>query len=273
MGLIQQIEDGTKFKRVNTTITKFGGDFTESGSTYRQAFGGAFILLKVSANEPCRIRLYSDESSMTTDAPRAIGNFNISESVGLIADINLDTTLSLTFDPPIIGNTFSDGNTYYNISGSQAETAVTFTTYPIGEIGDSSTDRSTIVIRESNISNTGYGKSGSLTTPKSFLILSASASTSQSRLRLYSTTVNNVPQTEIIRTFDTASVSGSKLIADFIFDSASFGYKLVPILEAYTWKDNQYTLGTGQVGYILQNISSTPTINTTASLYIYSTED
>lgn len=274
MDYLKQVISGSGFKRKDITIIKQGGPLTESGSVNRQDFGGAFVLLKASSTNPCRIRLYSDESSMILDAPRSSTNFNISESVALIADIVLDNTqTSLTFNPPILGNTFSGGNTFYNISGSQDYTAVTLTVYPIGNTGNSTTGRETLSVARSSISNVGYGVSGSITSPKSFLILSASASTSQSRLRLYSTPINFVPLSEVTRSFDTASQNESQLIADFIFDSASFQYKLVPILEAYTWDTQNYFSGNNQVGYILQNLSATATLNTTASLYIYSLED
>lgn len=274
MDYLKQVISGSGFKRKDITIIKEGGPLTESGSVNRQDFGGAFVLLKASSTNPCRVRLYSDESSMILDASRSSTNFNISESVALIADVVLDNTEpTLVLNPPIIGNTFSGGNTYYHISGSSDYTTVTFTVYPIGNIGDSTTGRETISVSRSSISNVGYGVSGSIISPKSFLILSASASTSQSRLRLYSTPMRYVPQSEVTRSFDTASQDNSQLIADFIFDSASFQYKLVPVLEAYTWDTQNYSVGNNEIGYILQNLSTTATVTTTASLYIYSLED
>jgi hypothetical protein len=57
-----------------------------------------------------------------------------------------------------------------------------------------------------------------------------------------------------------------------IFDTASYAYKLSPVLQAYNLED--YTQGGNYVGYIIDNISATGTIaNVTASLHVYPIED
>jgi len=205
-----------QFSRTTTDFTKAGGQLIDSGSP-KTSMGGAFILLnaQLKGNPPCRLRLYSDATSRDTDANRSWTNFNVSESVALIADIVLTDTNTVTFDPPIIGNTFSGGDVYYHLSASS--------------------------------------------TP-----LTASM--------LYSRPVSEVPLAEVTRSFDTQSQDGALLIADLMFDSASFQYPLVPVLEGYTWTKENYAVGTNQVGYILENRSGGAT-NITASLYIYSTED
>jgi hypothetical protein len=281
MGLLEQVIAGTQFSRQSTTIT---GTIAVTGSFFSgslQDFGGSYILLDVTSNKPAWIRLYSDSGSMEIDKLRTKGTYEISSSVALVADIILDTTqsLSLHFDPPIIGTTFKDGYTWYTIrfidyiigTGSLGTSTTTFTSYPLAVTGDSLTDKHTLLITGSNISSTGYGVSGSITTNKSFIILSGSAC-SESRLRLYSGDISEVPFTETTRSFGTAPVTGSKLIADIMFDSASYQYKFVPLVEAYTWQSNAYTTGTGTVGYILQNRSANPTTSISSSLYILSTE-
>lgn len=271
MGLLDQVIAGTQFSRQSATISNAISENVLTGSL--QDLGGSYILLDTIANKPCWIRLYSDSGSMELDKPRLKGNYALSSSVGLIADIILDTTqsLSLHFDPPIIGTTFKDGYTWYNISSSIGTATVTFTTYPIAVIGDSLTDKHTLLITGSNISSTGYGVSGNLTTNKSFIILSGSAC-SESRLRLYSGNISEVPSIEITRSFGTAPITGSKLIVDIMFDSASYQYKFVPLVEGYTWQSNAYNVGTGTVGYVLQNRSANPTTSISSSLYILSTE-
>jgi hypothetical protein len=84
--------------------------------------------------------------------------------------------------------------------------------------------------------------------------------------------VEEVPTSEVTRLFDTQTQDGSLLIADIMFDAANVQYPFVPILEAYTWTKETYDVGTGVVGYILENRSGGVT-NITTSLYIYSTED
>lgn len=258
------------FKRNVTTFFKGSGASISSGSII--SMGGTFILLDASATNVSRLRLYSDEPSMITDASRPVGNFDLSQSVALVADIVFNDTNLLTFIPPVIGNTFVGGQLWYNFSGSLAtNVSASLTSYPIRPIGESIDGNIEIRISGSAIPISGYGISGSITTSKSFLILTGSA-TSESRLRLYSRPHTEVPFTETTRSFGTASQAGSFLIADLVFDSGSFSYPLVPVLEAYTWADTRYAVGSGELGYILQNLSASPT-DITASLYVYSTED
>jgi hypothetical protein len=268
MGLVEQIAAGTIFSRKTVILPTFATN-TLSGSV--QTPGGSYILLNVTSNKATRLRLYSDSASVNLDASRSPTTFTLNQNVGLILDAVLDSGSTLNLDPPVIGNTFGNGDTWYHASSSLGNTIVSFEAYSLGNIGDSLTDRSILKISGSSIPTTGYGVSGSITTKKSFFLLSGSA-TSESRLRLYSTTLNNVPVAEQTRSFGTASVGNSKLIADFMFDSASFSYKFVPTLEAYTWSDNEYTIGTGIIGYQLEN-RSVGTSDVTASLYIYSTEE
>ena len=263
-----------QFSRTTTDFTKVGGAgiFVASGSPVT-SMGGAFILLnaRFRGNPPGRLRLYSDINSRDVDADRPWNNFNISSSVALIADIVFTDTNTVTFDPPIIGNTFSGGDLYYHLSASNTAVTASVTSYPLKTFNDSLDGNTSLIVSGSTIPTTGYGISGSITTSKSFLILSGS-STSVSRLRLYSRPVDEVPLSEITRSFDTQSQDGALLIADLMFDSASFQYPLVPILEAYTWTADNYGVGSNQVGYILENRSGVAT-DITTSLYIYSTED
>ncbi len=261
-----------QFSRTTTDFTKAGGQLIDSGSP-KTSMGGAFILLnaQLKGNPPCRLRLYSDATSRDTDANRSWTNFNISESVALIADIVLTDTNTVTFDPPIIGNTFSGGDVYYHLSASSTPLTASITSYPLKTFNDSLDGNTSLVVSGSSVPTTGYGVSGSVVTSNSFIILSGS-STAVSRLRLYSRPVSEVPLAEVTRSFDTQSQDGALLIADLMFDSASFQYPLVPVLEGYTWTKENYAVGTNQVGYILENRSGGAT-NITASLYIYSTED
>lgn len=272
MGLIEQYSPLIN-TRTQTTFTKSQDPPVRVASSSVQTMGGAFILLNATLTgiAPARLRLYADEASMHLDANRPTGSFVLSESVALIADLVLRDTNMLTLNPPIIGNTIDGGRVWYHLSGSTAAASVTITSYALTENLDSGENRFSLRVSGSAIPTTGEGVSGSITTSKSFLILTGSA-TSESRLRLYSRPITEVSSTEKSRTFETQASSDSLLIADLLFDSGGFTYPLVPILEAYTWESNDYLTGTGTAGYILQNRSA-GTTDITASLQIFSTED
>lgn len=261
MGILEQVQSGSKFIRGSTSIT----NTPVSGST--TSFGSMYILLNVTVNNPCRIRLYSDSASVAIDDARPSASFDISESVGLILDTLITSqSYTLNFDPPMIGTTFSGNETWYNISGSGV--TATFTYYPIeSELAS----RQSLDFQFTSIP-AGFSELGNLTSPKSFVILSASCNYSESRLRLYSKNIDDISSGEKNRTYSTTPDNQDNLIADMLFDSASYGYKLTPVLQAFNL--NQYSAGQNSVGYIFQNSSSAATFtDVTASLYIYSVED
>lgn len=263
--------NANQFTRSTTTFTKTENVLFDSGSP-KLSMGGAFILLnaQLQGNPPARLRLYSDAASRDADVTRGWNDFAISPTVALIADVVFSTTSPITFDPPIIGNTFGGGEVYYHLSGSNTPITVSVNSYPIKPNNDSLLGNTSITISGTSIP-AGNSASGNISTSKSFLILSGSSS-HVSRLRLYSRPVEEVPSSEVSRPFTTQTQDGSLLIADIMFDAANTQYPLVPILEAYTWKKENYDVGTGTVGYILENRTGGSATITT-SLYIYSTED
>jgi hypothetical protein len=480
MGFIEEFS-----RNKNTKIsTIFSKGATPIASSSIQTMGGVYAVLDAKLIQgivPVRLRLYSDQQSMIIDGPRTTASFAVSESVALIADIVLRDTNTLTFDPPVIANTAAGGLTWYNLQSVDnvpLAAAVSLTTYNLSDVGDSEESKSTINISGSQVSVTGYGVSGSFTTPKSFFILKAKglynfnvdqqwelgssgdgsgwefyqtrgltgelhstvepskvtqqfpeipvgpteyaakiatrtatfwkdgnfyylpvdvgnvyrisgwvyatydgtandtlfgnyqcgffaigadsggtlipdyikavASPSASwqyvstdfsvaagtssiligtfidgpypngygfgeptcsaaynldpvacpgygwftgftvenvtdyagRLRLYSTEISDVPAAERIREFETQSSSGSNLIVDMMFDSSSFYYPLVPVVEAHTWigsgSNISYSPGQNRVGYILENKSNVATVysgSLNSILNIYSLED
>lgn len=259
------------FERTTTQFTKTSGVLFDSGSP-KLTMGGSFILLnaQLQGNPPARLRLYSDAASRDADVNRGWSDFAVSPSVALIADIVLTNTSQLTLDFPIIGNTFTGGEVYYHLSGSTTPITVSVISYPIKPNNDSLLGNTSLVISESSIP-AGSSASGNINTSKSFLILSGSSS-HVSRLRLYSRPISEIPSSEVTRPFTTQAQDGSLLIADMMFDAAGVQYPLVPVLEAYTWTKENYAIGTGTVGYILENRSGALATITT-SLYIYRTED
>ena len=255
MGLLEQIQSGALFTRQTVSLT----NSPPSSST--TSFGPSYILLGVTANNPCRVRLYSDSASVAIDNLRPSSSLNISASVGLTFDTTLDNDLNLTLDPPVIGSTFNAGQSWYNISGSGG-TTVTFTYYPIEQF----TDRQSITIQQYALANSVIHE-GTFTAPKGFIVMSASADT-LSRIRLYSVD-SGIPLTEKVRAIGTLPEDNSKLIVDMLIDSASYAYKLSPVLEAYNL-NNSY-VGSNTYSYIIQNRTGA-NAPITASLYIYPTE-
>lgn len=262
------------FQRQTTTFSKTSGATRFNASGSLTSMGGGFILLNAQVigvtGVPCRLRLYSDEASMIADANRAQGDYNFAPTTALVADIVLTDGNQLRFDPPIIGNTVTGGQLWYNLSGSSAPVQIQLESYPIRPVAESIDGNTNLTITEASI-GAGSTATGNITTSKSFLLLSGSA-TVQSRLRLYSRPVAEVPSGELARVFGTQPSDGSLLIADIMFDTPSVQYPFVPILEGYTWTSDSYVKGNNTVGYALENRTGSTT-GITATLYIYSTED
>jgi hypothetical protein len=269
-GFKDAIESG-EYTPTRTTVsippgTSTGGQLTgvvtELGSTY--------ILLGMSATEPCRVRLYSTSQSVGLDNTRPINNFDINPEVGLNLEVFFsDTgTKTLTFDIPVIATALTGSDTWFSVSSSVGvNPQVVATAYTLS---NQNLTREPLIISRSVTTTTPV--SGSVSSKKSFLILSASAS-HVSRLRLYSVDTALVPTQEKTRAFGTQPPTGSKLIADLMLDTANFSYKINPVLEAHTWVGSDYSAGANVVYYILENRSGTSPASVTASLHIISLED
>lgn len=237
-------------------------------------FPSSFVLLDIQvSNTPTRVRLYSTSHSVNLDASRPTGSFEFTTGVGLAAEAYFATGSNyLKFDPPVICSSVEANPTiWYNISSSINGYSVTFTVLPLDEPA-SSDDRLTVSMSHASVSNVGDGVTGSLSTPKAYLLLSASADV-QTRLRLYSVPMGDVPAAETSRAFGTAPDTGSKLIADIMLDTPNAAYPISPTLPALTWAGTVYEVGTGITGYRIQNISATPSVNISASVSLYSLED
>lgn len=264
MGLIERIQSGAVFIRNVVSIT----NTPSTGNV--EDFKASYILLGISADNPCRVRLYYDSSSVEIDAPRPSSSFDYSASVGLNLDAALTPgTQSLVFNPPIIASTFSTSKTWYNIEGP-TPTTVNILYYPIE---DSPITRTYLNIP--NISGVTLGayetSSGNYTTPKSFLLLNAISDSNPVRLRLYSKPIEQIDNSEKSRPFATETVSGSHLICDMLLESSSYLYNISPVLQAYNLED--YLIGSNRVGYILENLLGSTQTNVYVGVRIYPVED
>lgn len=273
MGLIEQITiSGRPYTTKTITFPSLG---TSSIGSDNARFPSSYLLIGATVSHtPTRIRLYSISSSVGVDDARPTSSFNLSQSVGLNAEMYFEgDTKLLEFTPPIIGTSLSEGgNTWYNISSSASNHTVTFTILPLAPAADISTGRQAISTLYPDILNTGYGFAGNITTPKSYILLSGSSDV-ESRLRLYNVPITQVPATEASRSFGVTPNSGSRLIVDIMFDAPLGSYPIVPMMHGFTWNENTYSEGTGITGMRLQNMSATPTASITVGLGIYSIED
>lgn len=273
MGLIQQIQSGSLFIRgtANLTNTPSSGSISEFGATY--------ILLGISADAPCRVRLYANSASIARDLSRPSSSFNYSTSVALNLDAGLTPgTQSLTFVPPVIATTNNAGLTWYNIeSATPVNVAINY--YPIEEYKLGSSSRTWINIPNDvgvnlGASQTSSGNfSGSATepVPKSFLMLNATSTSQSMRLRLYSLPIEQISNAEKSRAYGVQPSTSSSLITDMLFESASYVYNVSPVLQAYNLEG--YLSASNRVGYILQNTSGVTQNFLLAAIKIYPLED
>lgn len=269
MGLIEQIQSGSRFTRKSVTFNEF------PNTGFRTEFGASYILLGMSCNTPGRLRLYSDSASVAIDAPRPSSSFEYSASVGLNLDARLTpSTQSLVFNPPVLAYAFSEGKTWYNYqpdAPSFIDQPITVTYYPI-EYSLPTTSRTFLNIPDiTGVTLTAYQtSSGNHTTPKSFLILNA-VSDANIRVRLYSRPIEEIDTSEKNRPFISESVSGSHLICDMLLESSSYLYNVSPILQAYNLEE--YLNGKNRVGYILENVLGSTQTNVYTGIRIYPIED
>lgn len=272
MGLLEQIRDtGSVFERGSVTLT----NTPPSSST--NSLGASYILLGVSADAPCRVRLYSTSASVNIDAPRPSSSFDYSASVALSLDVGLTPgTQSIAFNPPIIASTSHSLETWYNIDAAGPVNA-TVSFYPIEYSTGSRKffsfpSNTPITTLAANATQSGnFSGSGQNKIPKSFLILAATSNSESLRLRLYSKTLQEVSDAEKTRAFITQSTSDSHLICDIIYESASYMYYMSPVLQAYNLQT--YMSASNNVGYILENLSASPQQNIRVSMLVYPIED
>lgn len=262
MGLLEQIKSGSVFTRGTVTLS--------AGTGQTSAFGASYILLGVShtnTSNKCRVRLYGESDSLAIDALRPTSSFDYSASVALNLDMEFDVgTSSVTFNPPIIATTYSASKTFYNIENTGGDT-VSINYYPIEY---NTTSRTGFQIPTVTLA-AGAKSTGEVVTPKSFIILSSVCNYENMRLRLYSRPISDITLAEQNRSYASSTADGSHLIVDMLFDSASYTYRMTPILQAYNLES--YMVGNNRVGYIFENLSGVTRTNASAGITHYPIED
>lgn len=264
MGLLEQIKSGSVFTRGTVILT----NTPSTGET--SAFGASYILLgasRTNTSNKCRVRLYGDSGSVAIDASRPTSSFDYSASVAVNLDMEFSVgTSSVIFNPPIIATTYSASKTFYNIENVSSDT-VSMNYYPI-EFNTSS--RAGFQIPAVNLA-AGAKSTGEVITPKSFIILSSFCNYSNTRLRLYSRPISDITLAEQNRSYASTTADGSHLIVDMLFDSASYTYKMTPILQAYNLES--YMVGSNRVGYIFENLAGSTITGAFAAMVTYPIED
>jgi hypothetical protein len=274
MGFVEQVLAGTGSKISTTTFTSTPP--STLGET--SAFGVSYILLGVTragSEETCRIRLYGESSSVALDAARSTSSFDIDTSR---ITLNLDAvfssgTQSITFDPPVIATAHVDFKTYYNIESSQND-AVTVTYYPIQYryVEDFNSLKIPTVTLGAYETASGNVSASILTdTAKSFIMTQAIGSHENLRLRLYSLPIEEINSTEKSRPYETLTGQGSRLIIDMLFDSASYTYRMIPVLQGFNLES--YESGNNRIGYIFENLSGSIADGASAGVQIFPLED
>jgi hypothetical protein len=282
MGLREQLNAGsTVIKRDTTFIT-----VSNSSARYTGSFdmGNTFILLDAQTTTPCRVRLYGNAYSRNepNELIRPFVSYSaIGQDIALIADINLDNTSIFNLTPVLFGANLDNpvsSSIYYTVdTGSlfpfNGTNIIKFNRFILEDPAVS--NLSGVITRQRFIISgsipSGSHITGSIPTPKTYLLLQTVPSTSPIRLRLYASQSYRDISTEISRSFETEPSSSAGILAD-IYLSVTSTASLSPILMGRNANDLSGTSAAGSVTYYtLTNGSGTS--NVSASLYLFSLED
>ena len=275
MGLKEQLNAGATVlqrQKVSFGITGNLSQYTGSVDLNR-----TFILTDVQSSVPCRVRLYGNASSRNdpTELARPYASQSIPASIALITDITLTDTTLFNFAPPVFGANLDNPiqtAIYYTVdqtSGSlSGSNTISFTRFTLEDPTvvnlPSVVTRETLLITSSI--STGQSITGSISTPKTYLLLQAIPDTSPVRLRLYSDASYLDNPNEISRTFGVEPVSMSGLIADLYMDVTETS-SLTPVILGR----NMETSPISTTYFNLTNDSVASAVN--ASLIVFSLED
>ncbi len=288
MGLAEYVKAGIKLTRANINLST---DSIKSGSV---DLGATYILLSITTDTPCRLRLYDTSQSRDNvgETNRLFGNTNISNSIALVGDFSMSTAGTYTIDPTVYGlvTPASTKATYYRIDdvASAPYPKINFNRYLLEDSAQSIANRKNLPTITGNLSVSGLvsGTISDSQIPRTYLLVSASLSGSNSvaRLRLYSTSEAFSNLVEVSRSFSVEPVTGSKLIIDMVLSSSITTYFVPKIIGA-----NLQTMGTdlnairnktadimgnNELYYILQNgATAGGTVPISASVHIFSLED
>ena len=288
MGLAEYVKAGIKLTRTNINLVT---DSIKSGSV---ELGATYILLSITTDVPCRLRLYDTSQSRNDSGEinRSFGNTNISNSIALVGDFSMSTAGTYTIDPALYGlvTPASTKLTYYRIDDvtSAPYPVINFNRYLLEDSAQSIANRKTLPIITGSLPVNGLvsGTISNSQIPRTYLLVSASLTGSNSiaRLRLYSTNEAFSNSVEVSRAFSVEPATGSKLIIDMVLSSSITTYFVPKIVGANLQtmgtdlnairNNAENIMGNNELYYILQNGASTGgTIPISASVHVFSLED
>jgi hypothetical protein len=203
------------------------------------------------------------------------------QDIALISDISLDNTNVFHLNPALFGANLDNpvsSSIYYTVDTGSATpftgiNSINFVRFIVEDPLISNlpgiTTRQTFLISGSLAS--GSSITGSIPTPRTYLLLQVTPNTSPIRLRLYASQSYRDILTEYSRSFDTEPSSSSGILADLYLDVTSTA-SLSPIIVGRNANDllgnttavpiTYYTLTNGSVAS-----------DVSASLYTFSLED
>lgn len=282
MGLKQQLNAGSAaLKRDSVTLVVTGSVPRYTGSF---DMGRTFVLLEAQTTTPCRVRLYGNAYSrdeVNELARPFISHSTVGPDIALIADINLTNTEIFTLSPVLFGANLDNpvsSSIYYTINtGSSAPfngvNTIRFNRFIMEDPLIANLEG--IITRQQFIMSgsipSGSHITGSIPTPRTYLLLQATSNTSPMRLRLYASQSYRDVVSEISRSFDSEPSSSSGLMADMYLDVTTTS-SLTPILIGRNIND---LLGVSTAApityYTLTNGSGTSDVS--ASIHTFSLED
>lgn len=288
MGLAEYLIDGVKLTRDRIELQT---DQTGSGSVN---LGSSYVLLSITTDVPCRLRLYDDITSRNSEGEknRPFQNISVSASTALIGDFSMSTAGIYTIDPVVYGIVKDAPSklTYYLINGvsSAPYPKIVFNRYLMEDSSVSVISRKQLPVIQHTLGPTNYA-SGILTgpeIPRTYLLVSASVSdpTAIARIRLYSTSQSLYNVTEISRSFATESQENSKLIVDALLSGSEITYFVPKIVGVnlstmgtdlnFIKSSTEKIMGVNQLYYILQNAETSGIVKSiSVSLHVFSLED
>lgn len=283
MGLEEQIAAGaTALRRESVAFTLPFVAAQISGSV---SVGRSFVLTAVQASTRCRVRLYGDQISRdnVTEKARPFASQSLQTGVSLIADIDLNTEQLFNLTPPIFGFNLDNPistNIYYTIdTGSatplSATDRITLTRFLIEDPAVVNSPgvvtRQVLTINSASIAS-GSSVTGSITSPRTYLLYKIRPNAVPLRLRLYTSASYRDLPSEVSRSFGTEPASGSGLITD-IFMEDLMELPMTPVLVGRNDNDlaNPNISADAETYYRLTNGSATSPVS--ASLFTFSLED
>lgn len=284
MGLRQQIVAGaTALKRDTITIPITNSNVQYTGSI---TMGRVFALTAIQGSKRCRVRLYTDAASRNdgTELTRPFVSQSVPSSIGLIADINLTDEALFRLAPPVFGVNLDNpisSSIYYTIDSSSgfnlnSGDAINVTRFLMEDTAVSNlagvTTHQTLIISASGLAS-GSHRTGSISSPRTYLVYAVEPTVAPIRLRLYTSQSFRDDVTEISRSFGTEPAQNSGLISDFYMEDA-VKTPMTPILVGRNDEDltNPALLTADQTTYYtITNGSGTGTFS--ASVYLFSLED